>query len=414
MELIAPAGNLEKARYAYLYGADAVYMGIAGLSLRAHAEEPDITDLKELSRIKAGKKLYLAANIFFHNTEITRLSDTLPMLQDLPFDGFIVSDPGALRVLRSAFPNQEFHLSTQANCINAEAAKFYRDLGFKRIVLGRELTLEEIAEIARQVPDVELEVFVHGAMCLAYSGRCFLSAYMTNRSSNSGDCSHSCRWRYLLLEEESRPGERLPVVEGDGFTTILSSRDLCLIDHLDKIEAAGVHALKIEGRMKSVYYTAVVTRAYRKALDNLLNPPVPGLAQYIQELHNISHREYSSGFYFGPRDADSTTSREYIRKYRLMGLVLEEKAPGIWRVDIKNSFSAGSELEYLFPDKPCLRDDGYRILDENLMETGKARHGFTHYLETDRNLGPGCIIRAVTDKRITDAADPGPLPDSGN
>jgi len=394
MELVAPAGNLEKAAYAYLYGADAVYMGLAGLSLRTYAEENAVEDLQRLAPVKCKKKLYLAANIFFHNLDLELLDKNAPLLESLAFDGFIVSDLGAFRILKSLFPGKEFHLSTQANCVNVEAAKFYRDIGFSRIVPGRELTLEEIGEIAAKVPEIELEVFVHGAMCLAYSGRCFLSSYMTGRSSNRGDCAHSCRWRYMLLEEESRPGEYFPVTEGNGHTTILSSKDLCMIDHLDKLQSAGAGALKIEGRMKSVYYTAVTTRAYRKALDKLAGKPVPNLEAFTAELMNISHREYSTGFYFGRRDADTTTSVSYIQTCRLMGLVREPAGEGVWEIDVRNSFSRGLTVEYLFPHIPVIADNTYVLLDEHMAPVEKARHGMRHFLKTSVNLEPGCIIRA--------------------
>ncbi|TVR34082.1 MAG: U32 family peptidase [Spirochaetaceae bacterium] len=278
MELLSPAGNSEKLRWAYLWGADAAYIGLHGFSLRSRADNFGLQEFAELKRIKAGRRLYCALNIYFFDHDIAALERALEQVDHGIFDAFIVSDLGILPTLRRRFPDTELHLSTQANCVNSEAARFYRDLGFSRVVPGRELSLAQIAAIKNTVPDLQLEVFAHGAMCLAYSGRCFLSRWMSDRSANQGDCAHSCRWNYrlgvdpLVLEEQQRPGEYYPIIEADDFTEILSSRDLCMIDHLAPLRDAGVDSLKIEGRMKSVYYTAVVTRAYRAALDALSAP----------------------------------------------------------------------------------------------------------------------------------------------
>ena len=248
MELVSPAGNVEKLGYAYAYGADAAYIGLKRFSLRVKADNFYDDEYKTVNNLKKqypGKKLFCALNISFHNADIDNFLAEIDYFKSYPFDAFIVQDIGMVRTIQKHFPNAALHLSTQANCINREAVKMYRDLGFRRIVLGREASLAEIAEIKDAVPDMELEVFVHGAMCIAYSGRCLMSAYMNGRSANAGFCSHSCRWDYslvhsgsLALEEQKRPGEYFPIFEGENFTAVLSSKDLCMIDKLDDFKKA--------------------------------------------------------------------------------------------------------------------------------------------------------------------------------
>ena len=293
MELLSPAGNSQKLYYAYAYGADAAYIGLKRFSLRAKADnfyEEDVARVRLLKERFPQKKLHCALNIIFHNKDIDALLDSVDYFKQYPIDAFIVQDLGIVPILQKHFPNAALHLSTQASCVNREAVKMYKSMGFSRVVLGREAGLAEIRQIKDAVPDMELEVFVHGAMCIAYAGRCLMSAYLTNRSAQGGLCSHACRWNFnvntnaalteaqakqiaqsggLVLEEASRPGEYLPVFEGEGYTAILSSKDLRMIEHLADLKAAGVDSLKIEGRMKSLYYVALVTRAYRKALDAL-------------------------------------------------------------------------------------------------------------------------------------------------
>jgi len=394
MELLSPAGNKEKLSYAYAYGADAAYIGIKNFSLRAMADNFDTEESDEIARIKGSKKLYCALNIFFHNNEITELEKNLEAVGKYPFDAFIVSDLGIVPLLRKYFPHTELHLSTQANCTNAEAAKMYRDLGFTRIIPGRELSLTEIAEIKNKVPELEVECFVHGAMCLAYSGRCFLSAWMTDRSANSGSCTHSCRWQYRLLEEEQRPGEYFPVIEGDKFTTILSSKDLCMIDYLNDLKNAGIDSLKIEGRMKSLYYTAVVTRAYRKMLDSLKGVEVSHLDEYRSDIFKVSHREFTTGFYFGKKDIEVPTEISYKREYLFLGTVGKETAtPGIYELNTKNQIKTGEYIEYIGPDIPALGEASFMLYDENMDKIEKADHGKVQFLQTECRVEPGYIIR---------------------
>ena len=345
MELLSPAGNVEKLSYAYAYGADAAYIGLKKFSLRVKADnfyEDEYKKVIELKNKYPGKRLHCALNISFHDEEIDALKQNLDYFKQYPIDAFIVQDIGIVPLLQKEFPNAQLHLSTQASCVNSEAVKMYQKLGFSRIVLGREISLDQIKRIKDSVPDMELEAFVHGAMCIAYAGRCLMSAYLTGRSAQSGFCSHTCRWNFsvkegkptneddilptkklaesgiLLLEEEQRKGEYFPVFEGEDFTAILSSKDLRMIDNLADFKAAGVDSLKIEGRMKSVYYVAMVTRAYRKALDALEGKITPEQARpFIDELENVSHRESTSGFYYNKSNADETTTGASDSKYQL-------------------------------------------------------------------------------------------------
>ena len=427
MELLSPAGNIEKLQYAYLYGADAAYIGIRSFSLRARADNFHSEEWRRIAEIKGRHKLYGAMNIFFQNDDLRILEEQSEYIARYPFDAFIVSDLGAYNVLRRNFPKTRFHLSTQANCINLEAAKFYRDMGFSRIILGRETSLDDIAKIKASVPDLEIEAFVHGAMCLAYSGRCFLSTYLADRSANRGDCTHSCRWMYRVLEEKQRPGEYFPVIESEeGYTTILSSKDLCMFDYLDRLKAAGVDSVKIEGRMKSLYYTAVVTRSYRKALDYLdtldAGSHAPGagavaeagaeatrfepskieeLRPYRDELYKISRREYSTGFYFGKRDADKTTTESYLREYTFLGTVGALVEEGMYELHVKNQIRTTREIEFIGPNVLFEKDADYRIFDERGNPVEQADHGKEYFLRPSVPVKPGYILRATAGSALS-------------
>ncbi len=410
MELLSPAGNSEKLRWAYLWGADAAYIGLHGFSLRSRADNFGLQEFAGLKRIKAGRRLYCALNIYFFDHDITALERALDQVDHGIFDAFIVSDLGILPTLRSRFPDTELHLSTQANCINSEAARFYRDLGFSRVVPGRELSLAQIAAIKNTVPDLQLEVFAHGAMCLAYSGRCFLSRWMSDRSANQGDCAHSCRWNYrlgvdpLVLEEQQRPGEYYPIIEADNFTEILSSRDLCMIDHLAQLRDAGVDSLKIEGRMKSVYYTAVVTRAYRAALD-AFSASDPRALEFSAELDEVSHRDYTTGFYFDREAIERPAARGYRRGYLFLGAVEERVGARRYRISVKNAFSIGQQIEFLGPRSTTLSDRAFVLLDAEHNPVKQAIHHGTWYLETDCAVDAGYLIRT----RLPNAGSaPGP------
>ncbi|MDD7270298.1 MAG: U32 family peptidase [Spirochaetales bacterium] len=402
IELLSPAGNVEKLKTAINFGADACYMGLTNYSLRKNAGNFKEDELEEVKRIKAesGKKLYCTMNIIFSEKQIQEVKEFLPTLKDSPFDAFIITDIGLVPLFKKYLPSKALHLSTQASCINSESAKMYHDMGFERVILGREASLDDIKRIKDSVPELELEAFVHGAMCMSYSGRCLLSSFLTGRSANQGDCSHTCRWNYKLhyaLEEEERKGIYYPIEEDEsGYTTILSSKDLCMIDHLEDLRNAGLSSLKIEGRMKSVYYVAVVTRAYRKALDNDVDKDI-----FRRDIFNVSHREFSTGFFYG-RDSNEgainrPTSYGYQREYMYLGTILEDLGKGKYAVDVRNQIKCGKMVEYLGPDIYSIADDSFRLVDEDGHEIAKLDHGKKGYLITDKKLKKGYILRSESD-----------------
>ncbi len=392
VELLSPAGNLEKLEIAYAYGADAAYMGLDAFSLRANAGNFMHEDLQKVIELKkeTGKKLYCALNILFHENQIETLKHRLDEIRQWPFDAFIVSDMGAAKVLRETLDSGvELHLSTQASCTNSEACKLYRQLGFKRVILGRETPLSDIKRIRDANPSLELEVFVHGAMCMAYSGRCLLSSFLAGRSGQQGDCAHACRWHYRL-EEQERPGQWYPVEQEKGYTTILSSKDLCMIDHLDDLREAGVSSFKIEGRMKSPYYVASVTRAYRKVMDR-----DPNAAAYRQDIFNVSHRPYCTGFFYGQGPTTTMEGGSYVRDYSFCGIIKEQVKKHVYALDLRNQIKKGEQIEYLNPNKPTMVDHNFKLLDSSFGYVDQIDHCKVQYLETDQNVSPGDIIRRL-------------------
>ncbi len=366
IELLSPAGNVEKLYYAYAYGADAAYIGLKKFSLRVKADnfyEDEYKKVSELKKQFPGKKLHCALNISFHNRDIDNFLSNIDYFKAYPIDAFIVQDLGIVPVLQKYFPNADLHVSTQASCINREAVKMYKSLGFKRVVLGREVSLKEIREIKDAVPDMELEAFCHGAMCIAYAGRCLMSAYMSGRSAQLGACSHSCRWDYellanpenakefaasgnLVLQEKKRPGEYYPIFEGEDFTALLSSKDIRMVEHLKDMIDSGLDSLKIEGRMKSVYYVALVTRAYRKALD-VIEGKITGeqAKPFIDELENVSHRESGTGFYYNAADADKTVSGATDSRYILCAEIVKRLSKSEEESILKNAQKAKNDFE---------------------------------------------------------------------
>ncbi len=407
IELLSPAGNIEKLETAFLYGADAAYMGLTSFSLRKNAGnfgEKEKERVREL-KAKTGKKLYCTMNILFHEKQIEELLLMKEEIKTWPFDAFIVSDIGTVDFLKTNFPEKELHLSTQASCINSESAKAYYKMGFDRVILGREASIDDIKRIKDKVPELELEAFVHGAMCMAYSGRCILSAHLAGRSGNQGDCSHTCRWNYKLhyaLEEEERPGLYHPIEESDGYTTILSSKDLCMIDHVKELEEAGLSSLKIEGRMKSVYYVAVVTRAYRKALDN-----APDLDNYKRDIFDVSHREFTTGFFFSDRaiedrcdDVSRPTSYGYERNYTFLGTIGDKVKDNVYKIECKNQIKRGQALEFIGPDVPLLKEESVELVDKEGFPLFQLDHGKEGYIKTSLPLKNGYILRRLSDEKI--------------
>lgn len=324
-EILAPAGNLEKLITAIDFGADAVYLGGSKLNLRALADNFDTEDLKKgISYAhNRNKKVYVTINVFPHNEDLIGLEDYLKELNELGVDAIIVSDPGIVMTAREVVPDLELHLSTQANNVNYKAAEFWHKNGVKRIVLARELSLEEIKGLRSKLSSTcQLEAFVHGSMCMAYSGRCLLSNYMTGRDSNRGACSQPCRYKYNLVEEK-RPGEYFPVVEDENGTYILNSKDLCMIEHIPELMEAGIDSFKIEGRMKSTFYVASIVKAYREAVDSYISNPQGYKInpKWIEYLMKPSHRQYCTGFYFGEPNKQIYDSSSYIRDYDIVGIV---------------------------------------------------------------------------------------------
>ena len=353
-ELLSPAGSPEALSAALRFGADAVYVGGPKLQLRAGSAGFTMDGLESAAKAAhaLGRKLYVTVNAFPTNGEIDALPDYAQALYALGADAAIVADLGAIATLRRAAPGLPVHVSTQANCLNYAAARAYFDLGATRVVLGREMTLEQIAELRAKVPAaLELEAFVHGAMCMAYSGRCLISAYLTGRSANRGACTQSCRWNYALMEEK-RPGEYFPVEEDAGGTTLLSSYDLNGLGFLDQIMAAGVTSFKLEGRMKSPYYVATVTSAYRRRIDGILEgTATPEQVTLLQrELNAASHRAYASGFYFGEMKKHAPDGGAYLSDCAFVGVVKERLPGGRLRVEVRNRIRAGETLEVLSPN----------------------------------------------------------------
>ena len=356
IELLAPAGDLEKLKAAIDYGADAVYFGGEMFSLRAGAGNMTIQEMGEGVKYchEQDKKAYLTMNIFAHNEDISELQIYVEKIRDIPFDAFIVSDPGVMMTLKDAFPEAEFHLSTQANLTNYQTALFWYRQGVRRIVLARELTFPEIREMRNSIPqDMEIEAFVQGAMCISYSGRCLLSNFMIERDANRGACAHPCRWKYSLVEEK-RPGEYYPVEEDDRGTYIMNSRDLCMLEHIPELAESGITSFKIEGRMKSAFYVATIVSVYRKALDQYLRDPSGYRFDpaWMKELKKVSHREFTTGFYFNkPTNKDQDySSSAYTREYTFVGVVREYDAEtGIAIVEQRNKMSLGDVLEVFGP-----------------------------------------------------------------
>ena len=396
-ELLIPAGNLEKLRTAILYGADAVYTGVEGLSLRTDSAEMNIDDLAQgVNEAHAkGVKVYAAANTFARNADLKQARNVFQKLATTGVDALIISEPGMLRLIRNSAPQLPVHLSTQANTTNIEAVGFWRDQGVSRIILARELNLKEVGEIAAAVPEMELEIFIHGAMCMAYSGRCYLSAFRNRRSANEGDCSQPCRWEYLL-HESTRPNDPLIIQEDERYSYLLSSKDLCLIEYLPEVLASGVTSLKIEGRMKSAYYVAVVTRTYRQALDSLMQQKekYKCRTEWIEELTKISNRGYTTGFAFAEEKINETNPEiKYIQTHEPVGLVLQyDSFKKMMLIGVRNHLAAGDEVELLLPDN-TIKIGTSTLVDVNGKPLKEANNDNQIYLPLDREAPIGSVLR---------------------
>lgn len=381
IELLAPAGDLEKLKMAITYGANAVYLGGQEFGLRAAAKNFTIEDLQKGLEFAHNRnaKVYVTLNIIPHNEDLINLPDYVKKLDSIGVDAVIISDPGVLTIVKENAPNMEIHLSTQANTTNYASANFWYKQGIKRVIVARELSIDEIKEINSKKPsDLDVEAFVHGAMCISYSGRCLLSNYMTTRDANRGECAQSCRWKYNLVEEE-RPGEYYPVYEDERGTYIFNSKDLCMIEHLPKIIDAGITSLKIEGRMKSPYYVATVIRSYRMALDSYLNDPENYSydENWLDEIRKASHRDFTTGFYFGKPGGKEQlyTSSSYIRNYDFIALVLDyDMQTSIATVEQRNRFFIGDEIEIFGPNTEYFTATIEKMWDSKDKEIDVAPH----------------------------------------
>lgn len=359
-ELLAPAGSMEKGKMALLYGADAIYLGGKMFSLRAFANNFSLEEIAEITAYahSLNKKVYVTINIYGHNEDVDQLPEYLLGLEKAKVDALLISDLGIWMTARQVVPNMALHVSTQANTCNYAAVKGWMALGAERVVLARELSLKETERIHQEC-DVELEAFVHGAMCISYSGRCLLSAYLTGRDGNRGACAQACRWEYNVysLEEQKRPGEHFDLQEDEHGTYVMNSKDLCLIEYLPDLMKAGVCSFKIEGRMKSVHYVATVVSVYRKAIDAAFADPdnysVP--KEWFTELNKVSHRQYTTGFAINKpdRDAQVYTSSKYEQTHDFVGIVLGCEAGRVY-FEQRNNVKAGEELELLMPDGSLL------------------------------------------------------------
>lgn len=381
-ELLIPAGSLENLIIAVEYGADAVYIGGQQFGLRAKAKNFSLEDMKKGIEYAHNKnvKVYVTANIIAHNYDIDGVREYFKELKDIKPDALIIADPGILQIAKEELPNMELHLSTQANNTNYASINFWYNQGVKRAVVARELSFKEIGEIRSKIPeDMEIEAFVHGAMCISYSGRCLLSNYMTGKDANKGACTHPCRWTYHLVEE-TRPDEYMPIYENERGTYIYNSKDLCMLEYVEELIKAGINSFKIEGRMKTALYVATVTRTYRMAIDDYFEDPKKyreNIPKYLEEIKKCTHRKFTTGFYedkpgFNEQIYDSNT---YIRNYKFVGKVLEyDEINGMAIIQQRNKFVKNDELEIMKKNGENIVVKINKIFDEEGNEVSEAPH----------------------------------------
>ena len=399
-ELLAPAGGPEALRTAVLYGADAVYLGGSRYGLRAKARNFDREQMRENIAYahKHGVRVHVAVNILAHNEHLEGLEAYLKELEEDGADALIVADAGIFQIARETVPQMELHLSTQASATNYRTFQFWHEQGAKRIVAARELSLAELRQIRERCDEkLELEVFVHGAMCISISGRCLLSNYMAARDANLGACVHPCRWKYRLVEE-TRPGEYYPIGEEDEGTYIMNSKDLCMIEHIPELIQAGITSFKIEGRIKTPLYVAMVTKAYREAIDDYMENPAifeEKKPYYLHLLSQVSHRGYNTGFFFGHPDENSQVypSSEYIKKVNFVAKVLKRQGEELW-IEQRNKFSVGDTLYFLTPVGAPLayQVKGIRTEEGILRESANHAQEILRIAAPEREIPEGCIL----------------------
>ena len=379
-ELLIPASSLEVLKTAVIFGADAVYIGGEVFGLRAKAKNFSKEDMKagiEFAHAH-GVKVHVTVNILAHNDDLEGVREYLGELKELGPDALIIADPAIFQMAKEICPEIERHISTQANNTNYGTYQFWWNLGAKRVVYARELSLKEIKEIREHIPEeMEIESFIHGAMCISYSGRCLLSNYFTGRDANQGACTHPCRWKYAVVEE-TRPGEYMPVYENERGTYIFNSKDLCMIEHIPEMIDAGIDSFKIEGRMKTALYVATVARTYRKAIDDYLEDPEKyrkNMPWYLDQISNCTYRQFTTGFYFGKPGEESQIydSNTYVREYTYLGIVGELK-DGMCKIEQRNKFSVGETIEIMKPNGDNISVVVKKILDEEGNEMESAPH----------------------------------------
>ena len=384
-ELLIPASSLEVLKIAVIYGADAVYIGGEAFGLRAKAKNFSMEEMREGIRFAHDHevKVYVTANILAHNDDLEGVREYFKELdsfakEEKP-DALIIADPGVFMIAKEVCPDIERQISTQANNTNYETYRFWYGLGAKRVVSARELSLNEIKELRANIPDdLEIETFIHGAMCISYSGRCLLSNYFTGRDANQGACTHPCRWKYSIVEE-TRPNEYMPVYENERGTYIFNSKDLCMIEHIPELMESGIDSFKIEGRMKTALYVATVARTYRKAIDDYKVSPElykKNLPWYLDQISNCTYRQFTTGFFFGkPSDeAQIYDNNTYLKEYTYLGIVGEQNEEGLYRIEQRNKFSVGEEIEIMKPDGENLTVTVKRIVDEDGADMESAPH----------------------------------------
>ncbi len=400
-ELLVPASSLEVLKVAVIFGADAVYIGGEAFGLRAKAKNFSMDDIREgIAFAHAHNvKVYITANILAHNADLEGVRGYFEELKEVGPDALIISDPGVFMIAREVCPEIDIHVSTQANNTNYATFNFWYQQGARRVVTARELSLVELKQIRENIPDdLEMETFIHGAMCISYSGRCLLSNYFTGRDANHGACTHPCRWKYSIVEE-TRPGEYMPVYENERGTFIFNSKDLCMIEHIPEMFDTGVDSYKIEGRMKTALYVATVARTYRKALDDYMEDPElykKNMPWYLDQISNCTYRQFTTGFFFGKPDEDAQIydSNTYVKEYTYLGIVGEQNADGLYRIEQRNKFSVGEVIEVMKPDGQNIEVTVQKILNEE----GEAMESAPHpkqvlYIDLGHTLEQYDILR---------------------
>lgn len=381
LELLIPASNLEVLKVAVMYGADAVYIGGEAFGLRAKAKNFSLEDMKEGIEFahERGCKVYVTANILAHNYDLDGAKEYFQELKQIGPDALIISDPGMFTIAKEVWPEVDIHISTQANNTNYLTYQFWWKQGAKRVVSARELSLKEIRQIRDNIPDeMEIESFMHGAMCISYSGRCLLSSFMAGRDANRGECTHPCRWKYSVVEEQ-RPGQYMPVYENERGTYIFNSKDLCMIEHIPEMLDAGIDSFKIEGRMKTALYVATVARTYGLAIDEYLKDPElyrSRIPFYKSEISKCTYRQYTTGFFFGKPDENTQIydTNTYVKEYTYLGVVGETNSSGLYGIEQRNKFSVGEEIEVMKPDGDNITVTVKRITDESGKDMESAPH----------------------------------------